>query len=113
MSSLVLVSRIEDVGDASAPSSTRASRRSMSAGTLIYPNLGEPIARSASSELPFYFALYGPLEGVKAHAQLLRNGQALAEAPIELRQRTARASSTSAGSPSAPFRRAHTSCASA
>ncbi len=83
MSSLVLVSRIEDVGDASAPSSPVVAPLYVGR-TLIYPNLGEPITRSASSELPFYFTLYGTLEGVKAHAQLLRNGQSLAEAPIEL-----------------------------
>ncbi len=83
MSSLVLVSRIEDVGDASAPSSPVVAPLYVGR-TLIYPNLGEPITRSASSELPFYFTLYGPLEGVRAHAQLLRNGHTLAEAPIEL-----------------------------
>jgi hypothetical protein len=83
MSSLVLVSKIEDVRE--APGSGSQGAAPLYVGrTLIYPNLGEPIARSASSELPFYFTLYGTVEGVTAHAQLLRNGEALAEAPIEL-----------------------------
>ena len=83
MSSLVLVSRVEDLGNASAPSSARAAPLYVGR-TLLYPNLGEPIARSTASELPFYFALYGTLDGVRASAQLLRNGESLAEAPIEL-----------------------------
>ena len=83
MSSLVLVSRIEDLGEAFTPSSAVVAPLYVGR-TLIYPNLGEPITRSASSELPFYFTLYGTLDGVKASAELLRNGQRLAEAPIEL-----------------------------
>jgi VWFA-related protein len=83
MSSLVLVSRVEDLGDATAPSSPVVAPLYVGR-SLIYPNLGEPITTSASSELPFYFTLYGAVEGVKAYAQLLRNGQVLAEAPIEL-----------------------------
>jgi hypothetical protein len=83
MSSLVLVSRIEDIGGATAPSSPLVAPLYVGR-TLIYPNLGEPITRSAASELPFYFTLYGAVDGVKAYAQLLRNGQALAEAPIDL-----------------------------
>jgi hypothetical protein len=51
---------------------------------LIYPNLGDPIRRSATRELPFYFTLYGDVRDVKVYAQLLRNGAALAEAPVEL-----------------------------
>ena len=83
MSSLVLVSKIEDTGN--VPASSSAVVAPLYVGrTLIYPNLGEPIARSATSELPFYFTLYGPVDGVRAYAQLLRNGEALAEAPIEL-----------------------------
>jgi hypothetical protein len=37
-----------------------------------------------SRELPFYFALYGATAGLTASAQLLRNGQVLAEAPVQL-----------------------------
>jgi VWFA-related protein len=83
MSSLVLVSKVEDTGN--VPASSSAVVAPLYVGrTLIYPNLGEPIARSATSELPFYFTLYGAVDGVRAYAQLLRNGEALAEAPIDL-----------------------------
>lgn len=83
MSSLVLVTRAEDIGE--APASTAEGSAPLYVGrTLIYPNLGEPIERSAASELPFYFTLYGATRIVKADVQLLRNGQTLAEAPLVL-----------------------------
>jgi VWFA-related protein len=79
MSSLVLVDRVEEL---------KTPARSLAplyvGNSLLYPNLGEPIQNSASRELPFYFALYGDLGAVKAYAQLSRNGQALAEAPVQL-----------------------------
>jgi len=79
MSSLILVRRVEEVADASKATTP------LSVGkTLLYPNLGEPIQRSSTSELPFYFTLYGDVSGATVAAQLLRNGQAIAEAPIEL-----------------------------
>jgi VWFA-related protein len=79
MSSLVLVSRVEELKTASH------SLAPLYVGnSLLYPNLGEPILNSPSKELPFYFALYGDLGAVKAYAQLSRNGQALAEAPVQL-----------------------------
>ncbi|PYR72263.1 MAG: hypothetical protein DMF86_24140, partial [Acidobacteria bacterium] len=79
MSSLVLVNRAEEVGKAPAGAGPLYVGR-----TLLYPNLGEPIGHSASPELTFYFTLYGDARTVKAYAQLLRNGRALAEAPVEL-----------------------------
>jgi VWFA-related protein len=80
MSSLVLVSRSEEVpeGNATGGSPLSVGR------TLLYPNLGEPIVNAPSRELPFYFALYGDVAGAAASAQLLRNGQVLADAPIQL-----------------------------
>jgi hypothetical protein len=83
MSSLILVGRAEEIPDAPAPDARAAAPLYMGR-TLLYPNLGEPIRRSPDAELPFYFALYGALAGVRAHAQLLRNGQAIAEAPVDL-----------------------------
>jgi VWFA-related protein len=80
MSSLVLVGRTEELGPKDTPGASP-----LSVGkTLLYPNLGEPIVNSASRELPFYFSLYGNTAGATASAQLLRNGQVLAEAPIPL-----------------------------
>jgi hypothetical protein len=83
MSSLVLVNRTEETGESPEPDA--ASRPPLYVGrTLLYPNLGEPISKAAAQELPFYFALYGATRGAAAKAQLLRNGQALAEAPVTL-----------------------------
>src|SRR4029453_1826095 len=51
---------------------------------LFYPNLGEPIRKSAVPELPFFFTLYGTGHPDQAFVQLLRNGQILAEAALQL-----------------------------
>jgi hypothetical protein len=51
---------------------------------LLYPNLGEPVSKAVVRELPFYFTLYGSLTDAQVTAQLLRNGQPLAEAPVPL-----------------------------
>src|SRR5205823_1777327 len=81
MSSLVLVARSEELAAAS-PASTASP---LSVGkTLLYPNLGEPIVNAPLRELPFYFTLYGDVAGATASAQLLRNGQVLADAPLQL-----------------------------
>jgi hypothetical protein len=80
MSSLVLVSRSEELtsGDGQ-PSPLRVGR------TLLYPNLGEPIVNAPDRELPFYFAVYGSIgPAVKVSVQLLRDGQVLADAPLQL-----------------------------
>jgi VWFA-related protein len=83
MSSLVLVSRVEDVKDA-PPADAKVIPPLYVGHRLLYPNLGEPIRRSATGELPFYFTLYGNVQPVQAYAQLLQNGQALAESPVQL-----------------------------
>ena len=83
MSSLVLVNRIEDVKDAPSPEVGIAPPLYVGQ-TLLYPNLGETIRKTATAELPFYFTLYGDLQGVKVYAQLLQNGRALAESPVAL-----------------------------
>jgi VWFA-related protein len=83
MSSLVLVDRLEEVSD--PPRAGPGGGPPLYVGaTLLYPNLGEPIRRSTKRELPFYFTLYGRTEGVTVTAQLLHNGRALADAPVEL-----------------------------
>jgi VWFA-related protein len=83
MSSLVLVNRAEEVKD--APQADPKTPAPLYVGhTLLYPNLGEPFKKSRTGELPFYFALYGHVQGTDASVQLLKNGQAIAEAPIQL-----------------------------
>jgi hypothetical protein len=83
MSSLVLVSRAEEINDP-PPAEAKPIAPLYVGRQLLYPNLGEEIRKSAASELPFYFALYGDVTGVKASAQLLSNGRLVAEAPVEL-----------------------------
>jgi len=84
MSSLVLVSRIDQVNDPPSPANNAAPL--YVGNRLFYPNLGEPIRRSTVSELPFFFTLYGTdaIRPDEAFVQLLRNGQAVAEAPLQL-----------------------------
>jgi len=83
MSSLVLVSRVDEVND--PPSADARGAPPLYVGNrLFYPNLGEPIRKSAVPELPFFFTLYGSGHPDQAFVQLLRNGQILAEAPLEL-----------------------------
>jgi VWFA-related protein len=81
MSSLILVNRVEEVSD---PPSGAHTPPLYVGRMLLYPNLGEPLRKSAAAELPFYFALYGATPDAKATAQLLRNGEAIAQAPLQL-----------------------------
>jgi VWFA-related protein len=82
MSSLVLVSRAEEMGNGRPAESSPAGPLYVG-HTLLYPNLGEPLRKSAG-ELSFYFALYGDVRAASASAQLLRNGRVLAAAPVPL-----------------------------
>jgi hypothetical protein len=79
MSSLVLVSRVEEVSDTPTVSAPLYVGR-----TLIYPNLGQPIRRGSRDELTFFFTLYGAATRPAATAQLLRNGGVIAEAPVAM-----------------------------
>jgi len=77
------VNRIEEVARNAADQSSPAAPLYVG-NALLYPNLGEPIRKSETGELPFYFALYGGVQNVTSRAQLLRNGQIVAEAPVPL-----------------------------
>lgn len=81
MSSLIVVDRIEEIDD---PPSGPSTPPLYVGRMLLYPNLGEPLRKSAAAELPFYFTLYGSSAGAQAYAQLLRNGEFVAEAPVQL-----------------------------
>jgi VWFA-related protein len=81
MSSLILVNRVEEISD---PPSGAHTPPLYVGRMLLYPNLGEPLRKSAAAELPFYFALYGATPDATAAVQLLRNGEAIAEAPLQL-----------------------------
>jgi hypothetical protein len=83
MSSLVLVNRVEEVKDPPSPESKQIPPLYVG-HSLLYPNLGEAVRKSPTSELPFYFTLYGDVHGVQASAQLMQNGRVLAETPVQL-----------------------------
>ncbi|MEO6238629.1 MAG: VWA domain-containing protein [Vicinamibacterales bacterium] len=83
MSSLVLVSRAEDTRAMRAADGNPAGPLYVGQ-TLLYPNLGDPIRKSAAGELTFYFALYGEVAGISTTAELLRNGRVIAAAPVTL-----------------------------
>ena len=100
----MLVSRIEETDD--APRSPAASRPPLYVGrTLLYPNLGEPISKSAAKELPFYFTLYGDVGAGRRHrAAAAQRPGARRGAGDAARRRRLPACSTSAGcrSPTLP-----------
>jgi hypothetical protein len=79
MSSLVIVNRLEDVSQRPSGVAPLYVDR-----MLLYPNVGQPLRKSIRTELPFYFAVHGASAGASAFAQLLRNGQLQAEAPVPL-----------------------------
>ena len=87
LSSLVVVARAEDTN--AVETETQAVAPFYIGRTLLYPNLGEPIRKSSTGELSFYFALYGNASAVKASAQLMQHGKVLAEAPVQLPPSTA------------------------
>ena len=81
MSSLVLVNRTEETQSAPENSITAP----LFVGkTLLYPNAGEPIAKSNTNTLSFYFTLYGDVQGAEATAELMKDGRVLADAPLPL-----------------------------
>jgi hypothetical protein len=52
---------------------------------LLYPNLGEPLRKSAAPEIGFFFTVY-PAKGPKPQAALevMQNGAVLARLPLPL-----------------------------
>ena len=83
MSSVIVASRVEQLTDLPAAQGPLYVGR-----TLLYPNLGQPIRKSDVRELPFYFALYGNTSAQQARVELLRNGRAVAEGPLDLPEAT-------------------------
>ena len=82
MSSLVLVKRIEELSE--APAKHEGTAPLYVGNRLVYPNAGEPIGRSTTRELPFYFVLYGDTTAITVRAQLLRDGVQIADAPVDV-----------------------------
>jgi VWFA-related protein len=83
MSSLVLVDRTEEVAE--APPEQAGNAPLYVGQRLLYPNVGKPIVKAVTPELPFYFALYGDVREVtEGTVQLLKQGRAIAEGPLTL-----------------------------
>ena len=81
MSSLVLVKRSEKVD----PKDRRPTNPLLVNDTVLYPNLGETVNKS-SKEVAFYFVVYPAKSGPAPEAalQLLQDGKAIAELPMQL-----------------------------
>jgi VWFA-related protein len=80
-SSLVLVASGERVAGADLPAGNPFLVRDM----LLYPNLGEPVRKSATPEIGFFLTVYpgkGPTP--QATIEVLQNGAALATLPLPL-----------------------------
>ena len=84
LSSLVFVDHVEQT-DTKPTDHTEHAAPFFVGQTLVYPNVGNPVMKTTTKELPFFFTIYrgetGPLTGT---AQLLRNGGVVAEAPLEI-----------------------------
>lgn len=81
VSSLVIVQRTERI-----PATERdAANPLFYDDLLLYPNLGEPLSKSAGQALPFYFVV-SPAPGGTPTAvlEVLRGGQAIGQVPVQL-----------------------------
>ena len=111
MSSLVLVSRVEESARRRARVRRRPPRSTSAARSSIRTSASRCGDRRPR-ELPFYFALYGPRGGVKAQAELAaERRERWPKRRSSFRHRSARACSTSAGCRSVRCRTAPTSSA--
>lgn len=82
MSNLMLIRRGERL-----PAQDRLMDNPFRVGDLLlYPNLGEPLRKSADQELAFFFTVYQKTGAKPATAmlELMQNGKPLARSPLEL-----------------------------
>jgi len=81
VSDLVLIASAERI----AKADQRAGSPFLVGDMLLYPNLGDPLRKSATPELGFFFTAY-PGKGSKPQAtlELLQNGTGLASLPLTL-----------------------------
>jgi VWFA-related protein len=81
VSTLALIQRVERV-----PPNERQAGNPLYAGELlVYPNLGEPVRKSQQNTLPLYFVIVGGTGGVlKAELEIVKDGQSLMRAPVNL-----------------------------
>jgi VWFA-related protein len=82
-SHLVLVASAERIAQADRP----AGNPFLVGDMLLYPNMGDPVRKSATPEIGFFFTVY-PAQGGKPQAflEVLQNGATLATLPLPLSQ---------------------------
>jgi VWFA-related protein len=80
-SNLVIVANAERVAERDRP----AGSPFLVGDLLLYPNLGDPLRKSTTAEIGFFFTVY-PAKGSKPQAtvELLQNGTPLAKLPLPL-----------------------------
>jgi hypothetical protein len=84
LSSIVIVDHVEQMGGASSDHTGRPAPFFVGQ-MLVYPNIGDPVMKTTTKDLPFFFTIYrGASEPLTATAQLLRDGGVVAEAPLEI-----------------------------
>jgi hypothetical protein len=81
VSTLAVIQRLERV-----PPNERQAGNPLYAGELlVYPSLGEPVRKSQQNTLPLYFVILAGAGGVlKAELEIVRDGQSLMRAPVNL-----------------------------
>jgi len=80
VSDLVIVGRTEKLG----PGGPSEDNLLAVDGVQLYPNLGEPLPKTAGAALPFYAAILPGGSTLTAAVTLTRNGQAVARLPLTL-----------------------------
>jgi hypothetical protein len=84
LSSVVFVDHVEQI-DGAPPDHTERPAPFFVGQTLVFPNIGDPVMKTTTKDLPFFFTIYPGASGpLTATAQLLRNGGIVAEAPLEI-----------------------------
>jgi VWFA-related protein len=80
-SQLVIVGRAERLAEGGRP----AGNPFLVGDTLLYPNFGEPLRKSADQQLPFFVTVY-PLKGSKAEGivELAQGAKLLAQLPLPM-----------------------------
>lgn len=81
VSSLLIIQRVERV-----PPEERQTANPLYVGELlVYPNLGEPVRKSQQNTLPLYLVVLPGTAGVlKAELEIVKDGQSLMRAPVNL-----------------------------
>jgi VWFA-related protein len=81
LSSVVFVDHVEQMAGAPAERPAPFFVGQM----LVHPNIGDPVMKTTTKDLPFFFTLYRGASGpLTATAQLLQNGGVVAEVPLEI-----------------------------